>query len=105
HRKLTETVDRVIFVNVSRDIWSWLTPYGAYKFYKRLTNNRTWEYQRLTSKEAIVDKLEGYGAGLSFNVGKERNTHIMFEVDELKDTDEPAKHYQKQAGMGISVEF
>ncbi|MBI2070573.1 MAG: hypothetical protein HYT79_08200 [Elusimicrobia bacterium] len=104
-RRWTEIRDQVFFVNVSKDVFSWLTPYGAYKLYRRLTFNRTWVYGVPTAAEAINDTLQGYGAGVSFNVGRHKNTHIMLEANAIKDTDEPARHYQKQAGLGMSVEF
>ncbi|MBI4064686.1 MAG: hypothetical protein HY401_10370 [Elusimicrobia bacterium] len=105
NRKLTGTTDRVAFVNVSKDLLSWLTPYGALKFYNRTTHNRNWDKGKLTLDETLRDKLNGYGAGLSFNVGRDKNAHIMLEMNSIRDTDEPDKHYQKQAGIGMSVEF
>lgn len=104
-RETTTLADSVQFVHVSRDVVSWLTLYGAYKIYNRRLINRTYEYKILTLNQEFEDKLKGYGAGVSFNVGKLRNTHIMLEINDVRDTDEPARHYQKQAGLGMSVEF
>ncbi|MEK7287229.1 MAG: hypothetical protein AAB091_01535 [Elusimicrobiota bacterium] len=104
-RRVTTTKDRILFVNVSRDAFSWLTLYGAWKIYHRTTLNKEWDHGNLTKQDALLDQLRGYGAGISFNVGRDRNTHIMFEVNEIRDTDEPSRHYQKQAGLGMSVEF
>ena len=105
NRQLTTTVDKITFVNVSRDIFSWLTPYFAYKLFRRMTHNREWDYGVPVSDETLNDNLVGYSGGISFNVGKERNTHIMLEMNTVRDTDEPEDHYQKQVGLGMSVEF
>lgn len=105
HRRLTTTKDHIYFVNVSKDLIRWLTLYGAWKIYYRATLNKEWDHGKLIFDETIDDEMRGYGAGISFNVGRDRNTHIMLEINDIRDKDEPARHYQKQAGLGMSVEF
>jgi len=104
-RDITKLTDKIYAAYVSRDVFSWLTIYGVYKIYDRVTKNFRLENKHFVSEEKFTDKLKGGGAGVSFNVGHDRNTHIMFEFNEIRDDDEPKKHYQSQQGMGISVDF
>ncbi|MBI4370104.1 MAG: hypothetical protein HY547_07735 [Elusimicrobia bacterium] len=104
-QKVTTTRDAVYFVNWSKDLRRWLTLYGVYKMYHRLSYNRAWDHEVLVQEEAVNDKLNGGGGGISFNVGRDANTHIMFEINAIVDTNEPDSHYQKQAGLGMSTEF
>jgi hypothetical protein len=104
-RDLTVTKDKVATVHLSKDLAPWFTLYGAYKLYRRTTINRRYDYRVQTSEEISQDPLRGWGAGFSFNVGAHRNTHIMFEANHVWDVDEPQDHYQKQGGLGMSVEF
>ncbi|MEK6542963.1 MAG: hypothetical protein AABZ44_00795 [Elusimicrobiota bacterium] len=104
-KESTTLTDKVVTVNCSRDVFKWLTFYGAWKLYERHLVNNTFEYKIQTLHQEYDDKMDGYGAGVSFNVGREHNTHIMIETNQITDTDEPTKHYQKQVGLGMSVDF
>ncbi|MFC1522582.1 hypothetical protein ACFL6Y_09250 [Elusimicrobiota bacterium] len=101
----TKLRDRIVFVNLSKDIVSWFTLYICGKQLDRRTSNQRFEKGNLVIDEVFNDEMRGGGAGISINVGRDRNTHIMLEVNQVVDTDEPKIHYQKQAGLGMSVEF
>lgn len=104
-RDLTVTKDQIHTLFLSKDLKPWFTPYIAYKLVRRTTVNRRYDHGKLTINETLVDPMHGFGSGFSFNVGRSRNTHIMLELNSVRDNDEPDKHYQKQGGLGMSVDF